>query len=87
MTLDDIDQQLANLDNSGDPQFVQASQYISSLIQQVQNNQLSVEDMAELLRDVQRSMNIIQDAKQLVLKDQVNTVILGIFDLTGVIKY
>ena len=36
MTLDDINQQLADLATCGDAEFTQAAQYVQQLVQQVQ---------------------------------------------------
>lgn len=85
MTLEEIYQQLANLETCGDPQFVQASQYVQQLIQQVQTSQLSPQDMGELLKDVQRSMDVIEDSAQLVLKEKLTEIIMGLFDIAGIV--
>jgi predicted RNA-binding protein with EMAP domain len=85
LTIDDINQQLANLVTAGDPEFVQAAQYVQQLVQQVQASQLSPQDMAELLKDVQRNMEVIQDAGQLALKEQLNTIINGLFVIAGIV--
>jgi polyhydroxyalkanoate synthesis regulator phasin len=85
MTLDEINQALAKLANSGDETFAHAATYVSQLIQQVQTSQLSAEDMAELLRDMESQMEIIQDAGQLKLKQDMNAIIKGVFTLASII--
>ena len=85
MTLQEIYQELANLETCGDPQFVQASQYVQQLIQQVQTSQLSTQDMEELLKDVQRSMDVIEDSAQLVLREKLTEIITGLLDLAEIV--
>jgi len=85
MTIDEINQALANLANSGDETFSNAANYVTQLMQQVQASQLSAQDMAELLRDMQRQMEIIQDTGQLKLKQDMNSIINGIFILASII--
>ena len=85
MILDEIEKQLADLATCGDPQFVQAAQYVQQLIQQVQTSQLSPQDMGELLKDVQRSMDVIEDSAQLVLKEKLTEIIMGLFDIAGIV--
>jgi hypothetical protein len=41
--------------------------------------------MAELLRDMERQMEIIQDAGQLKLKQDMNAIIKGVFTLASII--
>jgi hypothetical protein len=81
MNMDEINQQLAKLANSGDATFAQAAQYIGSLIQQVQTGQLSKEDMAELLKDMQRQLDIVQEMSQMAFKETLNTCINGLITL------
>jgi len=85
MTIDEINQALANLANSGDETFSNAANYVTQLMQQVQASQLSAQDMSELLRDMQRQMEIIQDTGQLKLKQDMNSIINGIFILASII--
>ena len=78
MTLDEINNQLAQLANCGDPQFAQAAQYVAQATQAAQTGQLSPQELTETLQDMQRQLEIIQDMNQLQLKETLNTVINGL---------
>ena len=69
MTLDQINQELANLANSGDPVFATAANQVAQMTAAAQAGQLSAEDLAELLKDMQRQLDIIQDMSQLKFKE------------------
>jgi polyhydroxyalkanoate synthesis regulator phasin len=83
MTLDDINQSLANLVNSGDQQFASAAQYVQQVVQQVQSGQLDPADAKEVLGDIQKQLDIIDDMGQMALKETMNTVINGLIALAG----
>jgi len=85
MTLDDINNQLAALVNSGDPTFANAAQYVAQATQAAQSGQLSPQELAETLKDVQRQMEIIQDMSQLQSKETLNTCINGLLLIAGAI--
>lgn len=85
MTLDDINQQLAALANSGDPTFTDAANYVSQAIQAVHAGQMSPQDLAEMLKDMQRQMDIIQDMSQLQFKETLNTCINGLIVIAGAV--
>ena len=85
MTLDEINQTLNEMANCNDETFANAARYVQQLTQQVQASQLSAEDMGELLKDVQRQMEIIQDSGQLQFKQQLNTIINGMLTLASII--
>ena len=85
MTLDEINNQLAQLANCGDPQFAQAAQYVAQATQAAQSGQLSPQELAETLKDVQRQMEIIQDMSQLQFKETLNTCINGLLLIAGAI--
>jgi hypothetical protein len=85
MTLDDINQELANLANCGDPTFANAAQYVAQATAAAQAGQLSTQDLAETLRDMQRQMDIIQDMSQLAFKEKLNTLINGIIFIAGAV--
>jgi len=78
MTIDEINQQLANLATCGDPQFAQAAQYVAQATAAAQAGQMSPQELTETLQDMQRQMEIIQDMGQLQLKETLNTVINGL---------
>jgi hypothetical protein len=85
MTLDDINQQLAALVNSGDPTFANAANYVAQATQAAQSGQMSPQELAETLRDLQRQMDIIQDMSQLQFKETLNTAINGLLIIAGAV--
>ena len=85
MNLDQINQELADLANCGDPTFIQAAAYVAGLSAQAQAGQMSPEEMAELLKDVQRQMNVIDQMSQLGFKEKLNTLINGLIKLAGLV--
>ena len=85
MTLDDINQQLAALANSGDQTFADAANYVAQAVQAVHAGQMSPQDLAEMLKDMQRQMDIIQDLSQLQFKETLNTCINGLILIAGAV--
>ena len=85
MTLDDINQQLAALANSGDQTFSDAANYVAQAVQAVHAGQMSPQDLAEMLKDMQRQMDIIQDMSQLQFKETLNTCINGLIVIAGAV--
>lgn len=85
MTLDEINQQLADLANSGDATFANAAQYVAQATQAAQSGQMSPQELAETLKDVQRQIEIIQDMSQLAFKEKLNTAINGLILIAGAV--
>ena len=85
MTLDDINNQLAALANSGDPTFANAAQYVAQATQAAQSGQMTPQELAETLKDMQRQMEIIQDMSQLQYKEVLNTCINGLIMIAGAV--
>ena len=85
MNLDEINQHLANLVNSGDQQFANAAQFVQQVIQQLNNGQMSGSEAQEVLQDVQRQMEIIQDMSQMAMKETLNAVINGVIVLASAV--
>ena len=85
MTLDDNNQQLAALANCGDPTFANAAQYVAQATAAAQAGQLSPQDLAETLKDMQRQLDIIQDMSQLAYKETLNTCINGLIVIAGAV--
>ena len=85
MTLDDINQQLAALANSGNQTFADAANYVAQAVQAVHAGQMSPQDLAEMLKDMQRQMDIIQDMSQLRFKETLNTCINGLIVIAGAV--
>jgi len=78
MTLDDINQQLSQIANSGDPTFTQAAQYIQQIVQQATSGQMSPSDTQEILRDTQSQLAITQDMSNMQYKETLNACINGL---------
>ena len=85
MTLDDINRQLAALANCGDQTFSDAANYVAQAVQAVHAGQMSPQDLAEMLKDMQRQMDIIQDMSQLQFKETLNTCINGLILIAGAV--
>jgi hypothetical protein len=85
MNLDQINQQLAQLANSGDPVFADAANYVAQATQAAQAGQMTPQDLAETLKDVQRQISIIDNMNQLQFKETLNTCINGIIMIAGVV--
>jgi polyhydroxyalkanoate synthesis regulator phasin len=85
MNLDEINQHLANLVNSGDQGFANAAQFVQQVIQQLDNGQMSGSEAQEVLQDVQRQMEIIQDMSQMAMKETLNAVINGVIVLASAV--
>lgn len=78
MNLNEINQELTELSTCGDPTFEQAAVYIQALISQIQNAILREDEATELLSDVQRQLEIMQDSQKLKFKETLNTIISGL---------
>jgi len=78
MNLDELQQQLADLVNSGDPVFAQAAQQVNELTEQAKSGQLSSAELKEILEDIQRQLSIINEMSQLEFKEKLNTVLNGL---------
>ena len=85
MTLDEINQQLADLANCGDADFANAASYIAQATQAAQAGQMSPQELALTLQDMQRQMEVIQDMSRLQFKETLNTCINGIITIVGAV--
>lgn len=85
MTMDDINNQLAALANCGNQQFADAANYIAQATQAAQAGQMSPQELAETLQDMQRQLEIVQDMEQLQFKETLNTCINGILTIAGIV--
>lgn len=81
MTLDTIFQDLSDIASQGDPTFAAAAQYIAQLAQQTQAGQVSPEELIELLEDVRRQTEILQDMSQMAMKEKLNVCINGLITI------
>ena len=85
MNFEEIGQTLSELANSGDPVFAQAAHNVAELTQQAQTGELSKEELTELLLDMQRQLDIIQDMEQLAFKEKLHTVLTGLITIAAAV--
>jgi len=85
MTLDELQQGLAELANSGDPVFAQAAQQVNELTEQAKAGQLSSAELREILEDMQRELNIISEMNQLEFKEKLNTILTGLITIASAV--
>lgn len=75
MTFDDIDNALADLLNTGDQTFTTAVAHVRSIAEQIKTSELTADEAEELLQDVQRQLDIINEMSHLASKEKLNTII------------
>ena len=85
MTLDELQQGLAELANSGDPAFAQAAQQVNDLTEQAKAGQLSSAELKEILEDMQRQLTIINEMHQLAFKEKLNTILTGLIIIASAV--
>jgi len=85
MNLSEIDIALTELANSGDPAFATAAQQVRELTTQALAGQLSKEELVEVLADMQRQLDIIEDMNQIACKEKLNVVLNGIITLASAV--
>jgi hypothetical protein len=85
MTLDQIQQQLYTIANSGDPVFANFAMQINGIVEQAKAGQLSSQDTAEILKDAQGQLAILDDMTALSFKETLNTCITGLIMIAGAV--
>lgn len=85
MNLDEINQRLTGLVNSGDPAFAGAAQFVQQVIQQAHSGAMSPAEAGDMVRDIQRQMEIIDNESQLALKEELHTIINGLINVAGLV--
>jgi hypothetical protein len=85
MTVDELQQQLADLVNSGDEVFASAAANVNLLTEQAKAGEISSAELKEILEDMQRQLSIIDDMSQLSLKEQLNTILTGLITIASVV--
>jgi hypothetical protein len=85
MTLDELQQQLADLTNSGDPVFAQAAYNIQQMVEAAKAGQLSSPELKEILLDQQRQLSVVNEMSQLRFKEQLNTILTGLIIIASVV--
>lgn len=85
MTLDNIQQTLAEIANSGDPVFAEFANNINSIVEQAKAGSMSNEEVAEIMRDAQSQLSILQDMSDLAFKEKLNVVITGLITIASAV--
>jgi hypothetical protein len=81
MTLDNIQTNLAEIVNSGDPVFAEFANNINSVVEQAKAGQMTNEEVAEIMADAQRQLAILQDMSDLAFKEKLNVLITGLITI------
>jgi len=85
MTLDELQQELVELANSGNEVFANAAQQVNELTEQAKAGQLSSAELKEILKDMQRQLDIIQEMSQLAFKEKLNTILTGLITIASAV--
>ena len=85
MTLDQLQQQLADLVNSGDDVFATAAANVNLLTEQAKAGEISSAELKEILEDMQRQLSIINEMSQLEYKEKLNTVLTGLITIASAV--
>lgn len=85
MTLDTIQQTLAEIANSGDETFANFAQQINQIVEQAKAGQMSNEETAEILRDAQSQLAILEEMSDLAFKEKLNVVITGLITIASAV--
>jgi uncharacterized FlaG/YvyC family protein len=83
MNLDELQQQLADLVNSGDEVFASAAANVNLLTEQAKAGEISSLELKEILEDMQRQLSIINEMSQLEYKEKLNTVLTGLITIAA----
>jgi hypothetical protein len=81
MNLDEIQHQLAAVVNATDPTFSKFARDINMIVEQAKVGQMSNEEVAEIMRDAQSQLAILEDMTDLAFKETLNTCINGIITI------
>jgi hypothetical protein len=68
---------------SMNPELMQAADTVNQLTEMCKTDQISLEEYQELLKDVQRKINIEQNMSELETLSKLNTAISGLLTLSG----
>ena len=81
MNLDNIQSQLAEIANSGDDTFANFAVQIAQIVEQAKSGEMSNEELAEIMRDAQSQLAILEDMTDLAFKEKLNVLITGIITI------
>ena len=85
MTLDQLQQGLADLANSGDPVFANAANNIQQMVEAAKAGQLSTAELKEILEDQQRQLQVVSEMSQLQFKETLNTILTGLITIASAV--
>lgn len=85
MNLDSIQSSLADIANSGDETFAVFAQQINDIVEQAKAGQMSNEEVAEIMRDAQSQLAILQDMSDLAFKEKLNVLITGLITIASAV--
>jgi hypothetical protein len=85
MTLDNIQANLAEIVNSGDPVFAEFANNINNVVEQAKAGQMTNEEIAEIMRDAQSQLAILQDMSDLAFKEKLNVIITGLITIASAV--
>jgi hypothetical protein len=81
MNLDNIQSQLAEIVNSGDPTFAQFANNINMIVEQAKAGQMSNAEVEEILQDAQSQLAILEEMSDLAFKEKLNVAINGLLTI------
>jgi hypothetical protein len=70
---------------SNDPEFMQAAQSTNELTELCKEGNISPQEYIELLKDIQRKINIKQSMSELETLSKLNTAINGLISMAGAV--
>ena len=76
---------LNHMANGDNIDFANAAQFCLQIVAAVEGSQMSVNEAAESLKDVQRQIAVVEAAHLLHYKEQLNTIINGLITLAGAV--
>jgi hypothetical protein len=85
MNLNELQQQLADIANSGDPVFSNAANNIQQMVEAAKAGQLASVELKEILLDQQRQLSIIDEMSQLSFKEKLNTILTGLITIASAV--
>ena len=85
MDLNQLQQQLADLANSGDPVFAQAAANIQQMVEAAKAGQMSSAELKEILLDQQRQLSVVSEMSQLQFKETLNTILTGLITIASAV--
>jgi polyhydroxyalkanoate synthesis regulator phasin len=85
MTLNHLQQQLADIAAQGTQPFAGFAQQINDLVVQAQAGEMTAAETTEILADAQRQLSILEDMSELRLKEQLNIILTGLITLAAAV--